>query len=623
MSICEDTIQAKLPFIEVEASKELRQKVLNTFSNTQISDSLLARFGLEQVMSALSYAPGVYIRDYAGIGGVKTISLRGFASPNTLIMIEGLRLNSTQNGTFDLNLLPSSLLNGFEIFRSGSSFIFGGNASAGLLNFRIQSEKKTFNSKISISSFNTYEFSCRNVFRVKPLSINLGISFLDSKGNYPFQTNQLGKIITYKRENSNFINLSAFASIKNEKQNPSLSFFYLTSYNHRGVPGAVVQNKIESKKAYLDDIFVLTSFQTLFEIKRNSTLTFNINLKLHNEKFFDPEGIGIVTKKETSRFDNTQFTLFTNFESKLSTIDFNLTAEITSDKLIGDFLNPEVKGKVHRFSFALGTIISKEVQFLNIRTQTFISYRFDHSNDFGAQNSFGVGAKMVNIFSSLDIAPNFSINFRSPSFNEMYYLNYGTINLKPEKNYSFNIDFSLNKFHFLEPNVSLFYYLTLEKIISIPKNPIQWSAQNLGKTKSYGIEVSSKVNFPKISAIISYSFQITKDATENSITLGKQLPYTPKELLSFSIKYLFPYEFSIKISHLYSGKRYALPDNSVTSKLPSYSIWNTGISRELTISKLKFVINLEISNIFNKGYEIFINYPMPGRSFKLTIKTIV
>lgn len=619
--ISKDTLQTITKAIEVEAFKSIKKKVLEIFSKTDVNDSLFGRYGFRDATSSLSFLPGVYIRDYAGVGGVKTISIRGFSSPNTLVLIDGVRINSTQNGTFDLNLLPSMLLNSYELIRGGSSSIFGGNASAGVLNFKSQDFINKFKAYISYGSFGTYEFAAKAKFNLTTKNSSmLGFSYVASDGNYPFNINYFGQKLSYKRENGNFVNLSAIISATVELNQNDIAFLVLTSKTRRGVPGAVVLNQYESKRATLDDFFLLSSIQFNFLLSTNSILSLSLNSKQHLEKFYDPDGIGTIFKKETAQYDNKYFSLMANLEFDIKEIKFDFHTELTSEGLVGDFLQPEVKGKVMRSILSLSGIMSKEFKIFDYGFQMFTSYRLDESNDFQMQHSIGVGGKFTDLLNLFDYGTIFSINFRPPSFNEMYYLNYGTSKLKPERSYTLNLDFSINPIEFLQHKISLFYYFTFDKIISIPKSPIQWSAQNLAKVESYGLEFSMNTSIGKLNALLSYTHQKTVDKTSQSFTFGKQLPYTPLNIFSFSAMFTLPLGFSIGINQFLCGERFALPDNTIASRLSPYAVWNINIAKKFNFLSAKFEFAFEIHNIFDEEYEIYLNYPMPGRTYKLSLR---
>ena len=51
-------------------------------------------------------------------------------------MLDGVKINSSQNGLVDLSSFPVSELDNIEIVRGGTSALFGGNAIGGVVNLR-------------------------------------------------------------------------------------------------------------------------------------------------------------------------------------------------------------------------------------------------------------------------------------------------------------------------------------------------------------------------------------------------------------------------------------------------------------------------------------------------------
>ncbi len=62
---------------------------------------------------------GVTLRDNGPNGQLKTVSLRGLSAENVLILLDGVRLNSMQNGLADLSLVPLDHLDRIELVRGG------------------------------------------------------------------------------------------------------------------------------------------------------------------------------------------------------------------------------------------------------------------------------------------------------------------------------------------------------------------------------------------------------------------------------------------------------------------------------------------------------------------------
>lgn len=614
-----DTIEVRTKEVKVEGEKILSNALTKFFPSSTIILTEPLHFGFDKITTSLSTMPGVYIRDYGGLGGVKTISVRGLSASNTTILLDGIKINSTVNGLFDLSLIPSALIKKIELIRGGFASFYGSNSSGGVVNLSLSNgEKGKIQSSLSSGSFNSYsgDISC-NFSLFNKMSYSLGVSYLSSSGNYPFETYQFGEKRNYRRENGGFSNFSIFFSNSAEFNNSFLKANFLFSTARRGVPGAVLQNQIESKRAKLDDRFYFLSLNFFNQILDSSLLAANIDAKILNNEFFDPDGIGIIMKKENVYFSNNEFHSILNFSNVNKWFKLDILVEWTLSTLKGDMLQPEVGNYIQRFSQAIGSTLTKDLLIQQIPTEFFASYRFDSYNEFAPHHSFSIGGRADFFPKILGIKTTLSNNFRAPSFNEMYYLNYGTSNLKPERSTTFNIEIYSTYFDYFQPTLNLFYTNTLDKIISIPKNPLQWSARNLGQSVSKGLEasVSGKVSF--LTYKFAYTFQKVFDAQDNSLTKSKQIPYTPKNLLSFNANLNISKLTYLGFRWFYSGERFALPDNSINSRLKPYALLDIVTSQKVELNFLELFIIFEISNIFNTDYEIYKNYPMPRRSFKI------
>ena len=78
----------------------------------------LQRLSAVSVADALRYFAGVQIKDYGGIGGLKTVNVRSMGSQHVGVFYDGLQLGNAQNGQIDLgrfsldNMETVSIYNG-------------------------------------------------------------------------------------------------------------------------------------------------------------------------------------------------------------------------------------------------------------------------------------------------------------------------------------------------------------------------------------------------------------------------------------------------------------------------------------------------------------------------------
>lgn len=73
--------------------------------------------------------------------GTARVDLRGLGSSRTLVLVNGRRyMPATQTGVVDLNTIPSSLIESVDIVTGGASAVYGSDALAGVVNFRLRED---------------------------------------------------------------------------------------------------------------------------------------------------------------------------------------------------------------------------------------------------------------------------------------------------------------------------------------------------------------------------------------------------------------------------------------------------------------------------------------------------
>ena len=87
--LSEIIITSKQPFRTTATSQTLQGSELQALSTTSVAD-------------ALKYFAGVQIKDYGGLGGLKTINVRSLGAQHVGIYLDGIRITNAQNGTVDL-----------------------------------------------------------------------------------------------------------------------------------------------------------------------------------------------------------------------------------------------------------------------------------------------------------------------------------------------------------------------------------------------------------------------------------------------------------------------------------------------------------------------------------------
>lgn len=93
---------------------------------------------IEQVGNALREVPGVTITQLGSPGSSTNVSIRGSTSAQTLVMMDGVELNTGSLGSFDLANLTTDGLDRIEVLRGAGGSLYGSQAIGGVINLITQ-----------------------------------------------------------------------------------------------------------------------------------------------------------------------------------------------------------------------------------------------------------------------------------------------------------------------------------------------------------------------------------------------------------------------------------------------------------------------------------------------------
>lgn len=255
-----DSVKTLPEVVVIETHNEILKKVQSVQTVSTVTQEEASKLGVHSVAEVLQTMPGVFIRNFGGLGGLKTVSLRGSNSAQTLVLFEGIPLNSSQNGIVDLSLLPAQSFSSVEVTQGGSAgvggaYAIGGSIALGTPRWQDSSSLLT---NASFASFGERKVTARVHLSTSSGLLSCVADAVHSNGNYPFTFNQFGKEQTLQRTNSEFTGYSALLSYQtNPKDSSHFSTHAMLRSSLRGAPGAVLQGFVENTTAQLSDNDIL------------------------------------------------------------------------------------------------------------------------------------------------------------------------------------------------------------------------------------------------------------------------------------------------------------------------------------------------------------------------------
>jgi len=618
LAYSKDTLNIEIDTVGVSAQYYSTSFIKFT-SNTIIDKKELDRFTSFQLSEILSFQNSVYLRNYGGLGGVKSLSIRGGSSAQSTIILDGIKLNSAQNGLVDLGNIPLNNIKSMELIKGGGSTFYGENSLNGAL---VINTDKVIKDQLSLSygTLSQTELSISKGIELGKHNLGFNFTFLGSKGDFPFEYKIKNGVENRKRTNGDYNNYlinSHYQLNTNQWNIVNKNFFRTTK---RGVPGPVITGNLESENDRLEEMELLSIVGINKIINNHSNLNLSIYGKTNDMFYKNSEYL----KKDANYLTN-DLDISLDYNKKLFSTYASFKLEYSFSTLTGDF-NPNFSNNVDRQYISFATNLDKKIinnivnnlsLFGGLRISKHQDFDINYSPFISIYNDFKLISSFINF--------SYSNNYRLPNFNELYYFNFGNIDLTPEKSYSFNLEFNNESIENIEWNINLFYQDIDNKIQSVAVSPIRFSSKNIGKSIIYGTEFHFQYEDKLFSNLglnieLNYTFQIGKNKENKSINYNTDLEYLPNHIISTLI-YIDYHKFEYGIDFLFNSQRFYLPGSNPKYVLPEIILFNTYLSYQLDLGGYKSLLKLDLKNILDTYTEFIRKYPIPTRHLILSCLT--
>ena len=637
-----DTISGKVYQMEdvIVKARRMPAKITSATSTQVLSKEDLRNLGLQNMGDAVKRFAGTNVRDYGGIGGLKTVSVRNLGAAHTAVSYDGVAISNTQAGQIDIgrfsldNVSSLSLAVGQDENMLQSARLY---ASAGVLN--IETERPQFEEnqrsitqmQMRRGSFGYLTPSIRYWQKMgESTSLSANASYLQADGSYPFKFKN-GKYMTEeKRYNSDIESYQGeanlFHTFKDESELSAKAYYFRSE---RGLPGAVILYNPETDERLWDEnFFTQAKYKREFSAKWKFQAQGKYNYSWNK---YEDYGVEYQGGKQTNINRQHEFYFSAVVCHQMSSrFQFSVAQDGAINTLHTNGANsPEptrytsLTALNARYQFsrlkALGTLVATYIT-ENVKTGNTPE---DHKRLSPTLSLSWQPWEDEQLF----VRAMYKNTFRVPTFSDLYYLRVGNTNLKPEKatEYTLGMTWSGKPFSFTD-FISLtldgYYNEVDDKIIAFPSTYV-WKMQNYGKVHITGIDVTLATALPisgRMNLNISgnYSWQKAIDVTNpEAKNYRHQLPYTPEHNGNLSATLEMPW-VNIGYTMNMVSKRYYLAQNIADNEIDGYNEHTATLWREFSFAKSKLRMQAEIINLTDAQYDVIKDYPMPGRSWRIT-----
>lgn len=582
--------------VQAEESINLPKLVVTATRTNQTIDHLSAastvftrqdieRFQVQSLPELLNRATGVDLSESGGPGKNSSVFIRGTSSGQVLVLIDGVRIGSATLGTAPFSSLPIDQIERVEIVRGSQSSLYGSDAIGGVIQIftRKGQQKEDYKPTISINagggSYDTAQVSGNVSGKYKQAWYSLGASHMTTAG---FNARS-GASIDKDRD-----------GYENTSFNVRLGYQFNDDYSAEAfIIRSQGENEFDSPFGGSDENdFVI---QTI-GLSANMQLTDNwlsvLTFGESRDEFDQPDGDYFNTRRRMVSLSNK--------------INLGANHEI----IIGsDFRDDQVQSHVSYAEsnrYDIGGFAEYYGRWFDL-VDFNASVRGDEDEQFGSHVTGNAGFRIELVKSNIDFVANFSSGYKAPTFNTLYFPNFGNPNLKPEQSTTFEV--GLEGGHNWGRWMLRAYHTNIDNLISFDR--ATFLATNVNKAQIDGIEGEVSTQIYGWNIALNGNILSLKDRVTNN-----RLPNRSQLHLGIDVSRYFFDKLNLGSTLSVSGDRSFNLFSGETVKTDGAVVWDLRAAYQFNKS---WTIKAKLNNLLNDQYQTNRGFNTADRNFFASI----
>jgi vitamin B12 transporter len=594
-TLAADNVQSTSERMNISITKGFTTLIVDENSKAETGTAItvftekdIEKLQAKTVADVLQNAPGVSVASNGGIGHRTSVFIRGSASSNTVVVIDGVKVSdqSSASGGFDFAHLMADGIAQIEVIRGSQSALWGSDALGGVINITTKKGKQGIHTSADIE-FGGNDYAKQFV----------NINGATSKAHYSLSASNLStEGISAQTGSDDDPDDDGYrnkmASLKGGYQfSPTFSIDgvmrYTDSKSEYDAYGYASGQDNDVYGTYTNRLAKINTRLNLLENRLNNRLSFSYSDT--SSENFDPQGY------YGSYTENSGETLKAEIQSDyLLTVDdfkhrFTIAGELQNDSYL-----PWNGGSTPEEQKMDSSSIIGEYH-VNWHDKVFFtgSARYDANSEFDNTSTYKL-ALSAWASKTIRLHASHGTGVKNPTFSQLFGY-YATPDLDPETSISTDAGIEYN---FLDQNG----YIDLTFFDAQYNDGIRWNSSTYGyenqDEKVLGIELSSSfVVLKNLSLNSQYTYLNTEDGTDDKNELIRR----PKHSASLTSTYHYTSKLNATIGINYVGER--LDYGNI--ELDDYTLVNLSANYQITD---RFSIYGKIENLFDKDYVVITDY---------------
>lgn len=589
---------ATLDEVIVTATRTPQQQESVIADVSVINAEEIKRGGQSTLIELLQRQPGIEITHNGGAGKTSGIFMRGTNTGHTLVLIDGVRVQSATAGTTTFENIPIQQIDRIEIVRGPLTSLYGQDAIGGVIQIFTKKGVDGFKPYANLG-FGTYDTTVAEAgLRGKQNGTAYAINVSANK------TNGFSALDTRNanlRDRDGYRNLAVTGSLSHTiTEGHEVGATLMHSKGRTRYDNSYNLDPSSAFNPAFSDYSDLE--QNAYSLSSKNQILTHWHSTIRISQGFD-EAVSFAT---LGPFTNESRSLFRTKQDQ-----FNWQNDITLpigmltlmyDKLVDRVNSTTDFDKTKRTNE--GYVASYVA---NIGGHSFqASAREDHNSSFGNNVTGGLGYG-YNINDQWRVTGSYGSAFKAPTFNDLYYPGYSNPDLKPEK--SDNLEASL-RYRNDTFNASVTAYENkVRNLIVLGSLP-----ENINKATIQGITLAASNRWDSLDIGGSIDIQSPRDDETDNL-LRRRANRHGQAHLGYSVQ---DWRFGAEI--VASSARYE--DAANTMRMGGYSVFNMTAQYQLNRD---WTLQARANNIFDKNYHLAIDgngfaYNTPGANLFVNIR---
>jgi len=580
---------ASLPPIVVTATRTEQDPRSIGSAVTVITAQELADSRVSTVLEALRQVPGVEVVQSGGPGRGTSVFIRGHNSAHTLIMLDGVRLNSNTLGGYDMANIPVNNIERLEIVRGAQGALYGSDAVGGVVN--IVTKRGTQGLHGSVESA-----AGTGGYRSGGVALNGGNETGDFSVGYSgnrFNGTSVASKKTGNTENDEWIN-------------HAFSGRFGLNFLEDGRADLTLNHSRDNADVDDWDSFLKRPVDALNAEQRRRNLSGKFTVsKPVVDWYTQMLSVGLAREKLEGLDSDTAWNNYTfntetrTFSAKSDFVPFTGdTVSVGYDFESQHGANPD--SPLDQTLDIHSVFLQNHWTYKDITSIT-AGVRHDNHETFGGYTTYRLAASAKVPDTGLRFHSSLGTGFHAPTLIDLYYPGMSNPNLAPEtsKSVDLGVEQSLWKNRVIADVTS--FRSRVKNLISLSPT---WIPQNVANAEIQGIETSLILRpIRPLDLKLAYTLTDARDAAT-----GEELARRPRHRASASATYRVFKGASLTLSGTRVGERYE--DKANVDTLDSYVRFDLAATYDVT-ENLQFFGRIE--NMFDENYEEAKGYGITGR----------